>query len=519
MPAFLETRAGQQLLAVIAGAVTVWGLLYAFRLNVMATFRLFSSDRVDALFLGFFIAGFASFLYSLLRIFDLRQEMQRQQENGRRALWTATHDHLTRLPNRYAFERFETLPASGNGGATEHPPMATVFSVDLDGFKKVNDLLGHQGGDLLLQEVAKRLSAFGAEDCVFRFGGDEFIVVARDLLPARDARFAELIVHSLTRPIKIDALRCQVGASVGYARWPEHGAELKDVCHKSDIALYEAKALGANTALLFREEMQSKVSDRAKLEGQLRTAIETDRIRPFYQPLVDLRTGDVCGFEALARWTQDDGTSISPQVFISIAEETGLITPLFQQLLHTACGDAKLWPEHICLSFNLSAVQMEDRMLAMRILEIVEEAGFAPERLEIEITENALIKDPALAAAIIDDLHAAGICVALDDFGTGYSSLSQLARYAFDKIKIDQSFVRSLGQGGVRHGKIVQALLNLSRGLEVKTTVEGIEEHHQLAYFLNEGCDIGQGYLFGKAMPFDQTLPFLEERLAILKKA
>jgi len=518
VPAFFETRAGQQLLVVLAGALALWGLLYAFRVNVMATFRVHSSDRIDALFLAFIIAGFASFLYSLLRIVDLRKEMQRQQEQGRRALWTATHDHLTRLPNRYAFERFETFPLSVTEDA-EHQAMATIFSIDLDGFKKVNDLLGHQGGDLLLQEVAKRLSAFGAENCVFRFGGDEFIVIARDLLPSRDGRFAELIVHSLTRPIKIDALWCQVGASIGYARWPEHGAEIKDVCHKSDVALYEAKARGANTALLFREEMQQKVSERAKLEGRLRAAIESGRIRPYYQPLVDLRTGDVCGFEALARWTLEDGTSISPQVFIAIAEETGLITPLFQQLLKTACSDAKLWPENICLSFNLSAVQMEDRLLASRLLEIVEEAGFAPQRLEIEITENALIKDPALAAAIIDDLHAAGILVALDDFGTGYSSLSQLARYAFDKIKIDQSFVRSLGQGGGRHDKIVQALLNLSRGLEVKTTVEGIEEHHQLAYFLKEGCDIGQGYLFGKAMPFDQTLSFLERRQDMLKMA
>ncbi len=506
------------MLAAIASALALWGVLYAFRLNVMAAFRDHSSDRVDGLFLAFIIAGFASFLYSLLRIFDLRQEMQRQQEQGRRALWTATHDHLTRLPNRYAFERFETLPATGDNDA-DPEPMATVFSIDLDGFKKVNDLLGHQGGDLLLQEVARRLSAFGAENCVFRFGGDEFIVIARDLLPNRDARFAELIVHSLTRPMKIDALWCQVGASIGYARWPEQGTHIKDVCHKSDIALYEAKARGANTSLLFHEDMQMKVSERAKLEGLLRNAIDTHQIRPFYQPLVDLRSGDVCGFEALARWTLADGTSISPQVFISIAEETGLITPLFQQLLSTACRDAKSWPQHIGLSFNLSAVQMEDRLLAARILEVVEDAGFAPERLEIEITENALIKDPTLAAAIIDDLHAAGILVALDDFGTGYSSLSQLARYAFDKIKIDQSFVRSLGQGGGRHDKIVQALLNLSRGLEVKTTVEGIEEHHQLAYFLNEGCDIGQGYLFGKAMPFDQTVPFIEERLAILKTA
>ncbi len=179
-----------------------------------------------------------------------------------------------------------------------------------------------------------------------------------DWLPTKTRDLQNLIIHSVSRSIKIGSIWCQVGASVGYARWPEQGQTLNDVCHRSDIALYEAKSRGANTAMMFHEEMQLKVTARAKLEGQLRDAIEAGHIRPFYQPLVDLRSGDVCGFEALARWTDEDGVSVSPQVFISIAEETGLITPLFQQLLKTACSDAKHWPEHVSLSFNLSAVQM-----------------------------------------------------------------------------------------------------------------------------------------------------------------
>jgi diguanylate cyclase (GGDEF)-like protein len=518
VPEFFESRAGKQLLALIASAAVLWSVGYLWHLRIFNTFRRLTVDTIDVWVLSIFIIGLASFVYSLFRIFDLREEMQRQHEHARRSHWIATHDHLTRLPNRYAFENFEIFQPPMTE-EDHHQPTATIFSIDLDGFKKVNDLVGHQGGDQLLREVSKRLAGFVAEGCVFRFGGDEFIVVARGLVPEKEERFASLIIHAVTRPIKVGMIWCQVGASIGYARWPGHGDVPQDVCHKSDIALYEAKSKGANTSFLFHEDMQLKVSARAKLEGQMRDAIDAGRIKPFYQPLIDLRSGAVCGFEALARWTEEDGSSISPQLFIAIAEETGLITTLFQQLLATACEDAKLWSDDIVLAFNLSPVQMEDRLLTSRILEILKAAGLPPARLEVEITENALIEDPDLAASIIDDLHTAGIQIALDDFGTGYSSLAQLARYKFDKIKIDKSFVSSLRNKGDRHDKIVQALLNLSRGLEIKTTVEGIEEHSQLAYFLQQGCDIGQGYLFGKAMPASETVSFLESRDRMLRNA
>jgi diguanylate cyclase (GGDEF)-like protein len=511
------SKAGKQLAALIGSASLLWGLGLAWHIHIFGAIRSMANDRLDVLFLTVVIIGVTSFLYSCLRILDLRKEMQRQEEHGKKADWIATHDHLTRLPNRYAFDKFEIVQAL----AEEDSPLptATVFSIDLDGFKKVNDLVGHQGGDILLQQVSKRLSAFASESCVFRFGGDEFIVVARGLAPEKDEMFANLVIHSVSRSIRIGPVLCQVGACIGYARWPEQGEDFRDVCHKSDIALYEAKARGANTALVFQDEMQLKVTARAQLEDKLRRAIDKGQIRPFYQPLIELRTGDVCGFEALARWTDETGANIGPDVFISVAEETGLITPLFQQLLKTACEDAKLWPDSISLSFNLSAVQMEDRLLTSRILGILDEAGLAPRRLEVEITENALIQDPDLAASIIEDLHNAGIQIALDDFGTGYSSLAQLARYRFDKIKIDKSFVKSTRDHDEKHEKIVQALLSLSRGLEIKTTVEGIEENGQLAYFTHEGCDIGQGYLFGKAMPSADTISFLENRNEILKTA
>lgn len=515
---FFESKAGKQLAVLASGAALSWLAGFLWHRNIFGNLSTLDADTIDILFLTFIISGGASFIYSLLRILDLRKEMQRQAEQGKQAHWIATHDHLTRLPNRYALEKFEVAIPQIEAEDTM-APTAAIFSIDLDGFKKVNDLVGHHGGDKLLQEVSKRLSALADGSSVFRLGGDEFLVIARGLMPQKEEKFAKLLIHAISRPIQVGTISCQVGASVGYARWPEQGRELEEVCHRSDIALYEAKSIGANTALRFCEEMQLKVTARAKLEGELRNAIAECQIAPFYQPLIDLRSGLVCGFEALARWITDDGTNVSPQLFIPIAEETGLMTPLFQQLLKRACEDAKSWPEHVSLSFNVSAIQMDDRLLASRILKILDGAAFPPCRLEVEITENALIRDPDLAASIIDDLHDAGIQIALDDFGTGYSSLAQLARYQFDKIKIDKSFVRSAHAHDDRHEKIVQALLIMSRGLDVKTTVEGIEEYAELAYFMREGCDIGQGYLFGKAMPFSETAPYLRDRQDALKTA
>ncbi len=515
MHAFFESKAGKQLAALLCGAVVLWIVGYVWHVSIFYGLRNISDASVDFVFLNLIVVGAVSSSYSLLRILELRKEMQRQEELAKQAHWIATHDHLTRLPNRYALEKFEL--AQSTDADSQEPSTATVFSLDLDGFKKVNDLVGHQGGDRLLQEVSKRLSQFADPASVFRLGGDEFLVIARGLAAQKDEKFARLLIQAISQPIQVGAISCQVGASVGYARWPEQGLALEDVCHRSDIALYEAKAIGASNALQFSEEMQRKVTDRARLEDELRRAIAECRIRSFYQPLIDLRSGEVCGFEALARWTLDNGEQISPQIFIPIAEETGLMTELFQQLLRTACEDAKLWPDQISLSFNVSAIQMDDRLLATRILKVLKEVGFSPSRLEVEITENALIRDPNLAASVVDDLHCAGIQIALDDFGTGYSSLAQLARYQFDKIKIDKSFVDPARISDERHEKILQALLLMSRGLDVKTTVEGIENYTQLAYFLREGCDIGQGYLFGKAMPASEVIPYLRNRKSVLK--
>lgn len=513
MPVFFQSRAGRQCLSILALGVTLWVVGITLDLgNWLAAFvSAFRDYGADKLAFALVIGGAMSFVYSALRIVDLRREMEVRVSAQAKADWTATHDHLTKLPNRYAFER-KVIPrwTTSEDDGESHMTDVTIFSVDLDGFKKVNDLVGHSGGDALLIEVAKRICAIGHADCVYRFGGDEFVIVAVGL-PARQAdRFARLLIQAVTRPIHIDGFAMEVGASVGYDGWAQDREPLEAAAQRADLAMYEAKSRGPNRHMLFEPAMQDKVTKRASLETKLRAAIQKKAIRPFYQPLVNLKTGDVCGFEALARWTSEDGETIPPVVFIGIAEETGMITALFEDLLARACRDALDWDENIVLSFNLSPVQMEDRLLASRILRVLAANGLPAARLEIEITENALIKDPDAAALILDELHAAGVKIALDDFGTGYSSLAQLARYRFDKIKIDRSFIATYGEDE-RQEKIVRAMLALGRSLNIQTTAEGIEDYRQLNHLLHLGCDIGQGYLFGKPMPSGEVLSFIDQ--------
>lgn len=516
MPVFFRSRAGRQCLSVIALGVTLWiaGATLGFSDWLAAFVTDFARYGADKLILALGIGGAMSFVYSVLRIVDLRSEMELRARAQAKADWTATHDHLTKLPNRYAFERKVLRRKPTDDDGEEWAGNVTVFCVDLDGFKKVNDLIGHNGGDALLVEVSKRICAIGNADCVYRFGGDEFLILAIGLSSAAEERFARLLIQAVTRPILINGFAVEVGASIGYDRWAEDSEQLEATAHRADLAMYEAKSRGPNHYLAFEETMRDKVATRAALEAKLRVAIQKKAIRPFYQPLIDLRTGGVCGFEALARWTDEEGVSIPPIVFIAIAEETGLITALFEDLLAQACRDALTWQDSITLSFNVSPVQMEDKLLAARILKVLSANGLPPQRLEIEITENALIQDPASAAAILDDLHEAGVQVALDDFGTGYSSLEQLARYRFDKIKIDKSFIATY-RDDERQEKIVRAMFGLGRSLNIATTAEGIEEHRQLSNLIQLGCDIGQGYLFGKPMPAEETCAFVSNQAAI----
>ena len=504
---FFRSRAGRQCLTIMALGAALWisGALLdvdSWLVTFMSRFENYGADKF-VLALG--IAGGMSFIYSVLRIADLRKEMQLRDAAQARADWTATHDHLTKLPNRYAFERKILPKLSDTQGniPEESSSNVTIFSVDLDGFKKVNDLVGHKGGDVLLVEVSKRICALGNADCVYRFGGDEFIIIALGLTAAREEWFAKVLIQAVTRPILIDGFAVEVGASVGYDRWNEGSEPLEDAAHRADLAMYEAKSRGPNHSLIFEPSMQDRVTERASLETKLRGAIQSKAIKIHYQPLIDLRSGRLCGFEALARWTDEDGMNIPPPVFIGIAEETGMITELFENLLTQACHDALDWPDHVRLSFNVSPVQMEDKLLTSRILKVLTASRLPAKRLEVEITENALIQDPAIAAHILDELHEAGVQIALDDFGTGYSNLANLRRLPVRVLKLDRSFTQSMQQypADPVDLKIVEGIVSLAHSLDLAVTVEGVETGAQAEQLRILGCDTAQGWYYARPGP------------------
>ncbi|WP_205910463.1 EAL domain-containing protein [Rhizobium sp. FY34] len=460
--------------------------------------------ELDEILLAIVIIGILSIVYGILRIWDLRTERRHRQMAERQVDWMALHDQLTGLKNRHSLDR--TLAAYDRKASAKRS--FSLLVIDLDGFKRINDLNGHHAGDLVLQVVAERLREQVPDTNIFRLGGDEFLVIVDT--PSMAAPVARALLQSLNQPVPYQGVSLDIGASIGLATWPDNGGKAVDCLRDADAAMYAAKAAGRGVLRAFDKEMAERLRARGLAERNLRHAIAYDGIKPFYQPIIDLHSGKVCGFEALARWYLEDGTAILPLEFIPLAEESGLIMELTDRLLRQACEEAGHWPKDITLSFNISPVQLQDKLLGLRILRILMETGFDPRRLEIEITETALINDIQTAATILSELRTAGISVALDDFGTGYSSLAQLSNFSFDKIKIDRSFVASF-KDQERQEKIVKAIVGLGIGLDVPTTAEGIETSDQLASLAGMGCTYGQGYLFGRALPADEVRRLLEQ--------
>ncbi len=442
------------------------------------------------------------------RNFDLQEQILERKEADKNVAWIAQHDLLTKLPNRHFLKNFITNldEAKENGEQKSY----AFFSIDLDGFKKVNDLLGHHGGDELLVTLSARLGKLAPNDLIARLGGDEFVVVAERDQTLNYQEFAEEIILELSTPVRIAENYVEVGACVGVSLYPEDSHLISEVARCADVAMYVAKNNGRGSIKRFQNWMDSLLVKRAEIEQSLRQAVKNDDIVPHYQPLVDLNTGEIKGFEALARWTDPTGELVPPSIFIEIAEESGLIITLTENLLRKACVDAKKWPQGLRLSFNISPTQLNDKLLGLRILNILGETGWSPARLEIEITESTLISDTDCAIKILQDLHDAGVSIAIDDFGTGYSSLSQLAQFNFDKIKIDRSFVCQL-EKDEKSKNVVKAMLSLGKGLGISTLAEGIEKESELETLKELGCDMGQGYLFGKPQSAEDVMSVLEE--------
>ncbi len=428
----------------------------------------------------------------------------------------ARHDMLTNLPNRVLFREhleaeFERVEP-GRGFA--------VHCLDLDHFKTVNDTLGHPIGDDLLKLVAGRLAeAVPSSGFVARIGGDEFAVVQTDVRqPEQCSQLAARIVELVSRPYDIDGRHIVIGTSIGIAVAPNDGANPDLLLKNADMALYLAKGDGRGTHRFFEREMDKRLQARRLLELDLRKAIANGEFEIHYQPILLLQTGKVSGFEALLRWNHPERGHISPAEFIPLAEETGLILPLGEWVLRTACAQAAHWPQPVGVAVNLSAMQFKGRNLVQLTLNALAASGLAAGRLDLEITESVLLQDEANTLSTLHQLREIGVLISMDDFGTGYSSLAYLRNFPFDKIKIDRSFVREML---VRKDcqAIVRAVVGLARSLGITTTIEGIETKEQLEIAKLEGCDEGQGWLFAKAMP-DRDIPaYLAERKRVAAAA
>jgi diguanylate cyclase (GGDEF)-like protein len=420
-------------------------------------------------------------------------DVTEQRRAERRIVHMAHHDALTGLPNRVLFhQRLAEAAASGTG--------LGLLMLDLDHFKLVNDTLGHPAGDALLREVAERLRAcLGPGGLVARLGGDEFAILGeagRDALLA----LADRIIAALGRPFALEGQDVAIGVSIGIALAPEHGDDPDGLLRKADTALYAAKADGRRTRRLFEPAMDAALQGRRALERDLRAAIAAEALEVHYQPLLATGSLAVTGCEALARWRHPERGFVSPGEFIPVAEETGLIAPLGEWVLHQACREAAGWPGAVRVAVNLSPAQFRTPDLVGTVARALSESGLDPARLELEITEQVLLAETKANLAVLHRLRALGVRIAIDDFGTGYASLSYLQAFPFDKIKIDRSFTAALGREAAAVA-IVQAVIGLGASLGITTLAEGVETEGQLASLRRSGCGEVQGFLFSRPVP------------------
>jgi diguanylate cyclase (GGDEF)-like protein/PAS domain S-box-containing protein len=415
----------------------------------------------------------------------------------------ARHDALTGLPNRRVFaEVLDKAIATTLRSGRPH----ALLSIDLDRFKPVNDIYGHATGDAVLCEIANRLRAVVRDtDTIARLGGDEFAIIldsaAGEKTPGGDAiRLAKRVIEAVQRPILYDNHKIEIGASIGIAVCPADGRDADTIFHAADMAMYRAKQEARGTFRFFERSMEADLRARASLEDDVRQAVAAGAIEPHYQPLIRLAENRLSGFEVLARWRHAERGDVPPEVFIPVIERLGLIAEFTYTLLRRACLEARKWPPEISIAVNISPFHLDDPLLPVKVLAILSETGFPPDRLEIEVTESAVTQNLEAAQRSIKTLQSLGIRISLDDFGTGYSNLSNLRAFRFDKIKIDRSFVQSM-EVDSGNAQLVHSILDLARNLGLPTVAEGIEHVEALRQILAGGGEFGQGFYFGKAMP------------------
>jgi diguanylate cyclase (GGDEF)-like protein len=426
------------------------------------------------------------------------EDITEQRQSEVKIEYMAHHDALTDLANRVLLnDRLEYAL-----GRVQHGEMVAVHHLDLDQFKAVNDTFGHPCGDKLLRTVAERLRGLvGEADTIARMGGDEFVIVQATIADPADATsLAQGVIDALSEPYDIDGQQAVIGVSIGISVGPGDGSNPDKLLRNADLALYRAKSDGRGTFRFFEPVMDLQMQTRRILEQDLRKALPSGEFELYYQPVVNLASKEISGFEALIRWNHPSKGMISPADFIPLAEEIGFIVPMGEWVIRQACATAAQWPDNLHVAVNISAIQFRSPGLMQVIVSALTASGLAPTRLEIEITESVLLHNKEATLAVLHQLRALGIRIAMDDFGTGYSSLTYLQSFPFDKIKIDRSFVKNITENSSSL-TIVRAVAALANGMGMTATAEGVETAEQLHSIASEGCTEMQGFLFSRPLP------------------
>jgi diguanylate cyclase (GGDEF)-like protein len=455
---------------------------------------------------------------------ELTREKIRAEEQIRQL---ALYDSLTGLPNRNLFKE-QLSDAVARADRTDQA--LVMLSLDLDRFKRINDTFGREVGDLLLKEVASRLTkslrqtdfvtrndSSAMRHQIARQGGDEFTVLLGDLNQAQEAtKVARRILEALSQPFNVNGNEIVMSASIGIAVYRLDGNDADTLLKNADAAMYYAKDQGKNNYQYYNDKMNTSAFQEMSLESNLHKALERDEFSLYYQPKIDVKNGSIVGTEALIRWRHPDLGLVSPAQFIPMAEETGLIIPIGEWVLNSACAQLRAWQEDglapLPVAVNLSAKQFHQQNIAATVMRALQDHAVDPRLLELEITESTAMRNPEATSATLRNLKALGVRIAIDDFGTGYSSLSYLKRFPIDSLKIDRSFVADL-PGNQDDATIAQAIITMAHALRLKVIAEGVENEAQLEFLTANGCDEMQGYYFSRPLPVeDCTRLFREKR-------
>ncbi|MET3601200.1 EAL domain-containing protein [Martelella mangrovi] len=455
--------------------------------------------EIDEFFTAFMVASLGLSVLLFRRSRALREEITRRREAERLALALARQDSLTGVANRRSFE--EECERRLARARRQSDRFALMF-IDFDRFKQINDKLGHETGDRLLQIISERLKkSVRSDDFLGRLGGDEFAIIVQDAAGGPSfEQIASRLLTEISKPAVLLGREIFPSASIGIARYPEDGKNRETLLKKADSAMYRAKEEGRRRIISFDPEVDSGSRTAQALELDLPAALSSGQIIPYYQPIRSCSSGEIVMLEVLARWKHPELGVLSASDFIPHAEAAGLIPELFTVILTQACRDARAWPATTSIAVNVTPYQLSDRNFAAGVLKILRENGLSPQRFEIEVTEDALVVELDMTRKNISKLKAAGIRIALDDFGTGYSSLRQLRELPFDRVKIDRGFISGLGTDP-QSEEIVASTLKLCRVLGMKTVAEGIEDKQQFDWVCAHGADAVQGYFNGKPAP------------------